>query len=393
MLNRLGYVPALDGLRGAAVLAVVAAHAWGDRLGGGGVIGVAVFFVLSGYLITSVIVDEWQVRGSFSFGAFFARRALRLLPALLLAVAVFAIVAWLLLDGGARREALFSALFSATYLSGYASFAGYPVVDELAPTWSLAVEEQFYLVWPVLLWLGLRRGWSFGRLAGLTVGLVVASAAVRAATWEAWGRDIYWLPTTWTDALLVGCALALAARAGWSVTWGPRLQGAVAWVAVIFLAALCAWQAITHSAWSYRVVLLLVAVAAGVLIVGLTGARVPWVLRPLELGWMRWVGRRSYAIYLWNAILITGIPAGWEPRRVWLAVGAVLAFPVAELSWRLVESRALAYKRRFERTRAGVERATAEARSGQADTHGNPTRRRVEAGDGDRGPVGVHGDA
>ncbi len=357
------YVPALDGLRGVAVLLVVFRHAWADRMGGAGVVGVALFFVLSGYLITAVIVDEWHSRSAVSFRAFFARRALRLLPALFFAVTVYAVVVCVVLSGTALREALLSAFFAITYLSGYASFAGFPVVDELGPTWSLAVEEQFYLLWPVLLVVLLRRGWSFPRLAGVAFGLAVISAVIRAGTWELWASDVYKLPTTWTDGLLIGCGLAFLLRTEWAGRLRPA--GAPALTVLVLasgslLAALSVGPDLSQNPWTYRLLLLTVALAAAILIVGAVRGPVHWLLRPLEMRWLRWVGRRSYAIYLWNAILIFGVPQDWQPRRLWLVVAVAATFVAAEISWRVVEARALELKRHFEPTRVPGGRPTTE---------------------------------
>jgi peptidoglycan/LPS O-acetylase OafA/YrhL len=350
------FYPALDGLRAVAVLLVVLRHAWIERIGGGGFVGVAIFFVLSGYLITSVLADEWEARSAVSVGAFYMRRALRLVPALVAVIAVYVVVVALAFRGTDLHNALWSSFFSLTYLSGYASFAGFPVSAELGPTWSLAVEEQFYLFWPLLLLLALRRGWSFGRLAAGAAVLALLAAILRICTWLRWGEVVYKLPTTWIDGLLIGCAVALAGRAGW-LHWAQRRgpwQLALTGMAIVYLAALSVGPDITAQASTYWVLLVLIALATAQLILTATTSHPVWLLRPLSWSWMRWVGRRSYAIYLWNAVLIFGLPADWEPRRPLLIAAAIATFAAAELSWRLVEAPARSLKRHFERTSAGA---------------------------------------
>ena len=147
-----GYVPALDGVRAFAVLAVVALHG-GTHLNGG-FIGVDVFFVLSGFLITTLLLQEWRARGDFRLRAFYVRRARRLLPALALTLVgvtvLVAAFAWYY-DGGVRYGfAVLSVIFYAgNWVAAFTVHQG--ALGPLTHTWSLAIEEQFYLLWPLLL--------------------------------------------------------------------------------------------------------------------------------------------------------------------------------------------------------------------------------------------------
>src|SRR5580704_2871179 len=154
------YMPGLDGLRALAVLAVIAFHeqfSWAP----GGLLGVGVFFTLSGFLITSLLLGQWSAKGRIRLGDFWLKRARRLLPALFVMLAV--VTAWVTIADRARLDALRGAVgaaagyFSNWYLiannqSYFARFAPPAPLDHL---WSLAVEEQFYLVWPLLLVAGL----------------------------------------------------------------------------------------------------------------------------------------------------------------------------------------------------------------------------------------------
>lgn len=152
-----GFRPALQGLRAIAIMLVVLAHA-GVTLFGGGFVGVDVFFVLSGYLISGLLLRELGQSGGIAFARFYARRLRRLLPALIVMLGLTAAAAHWLLSGVEARAQLASAPFAATWISNlYFAFTTIDYFDELATrdlflhTWSLGVEEQFYLVWPILL--------------------------------------------------------------------------------------------------------------------------------------------------------------------------------------------------------------------------------------------------
>src|SRR5436190_922640 len=183
------YMPGLDGLRALAVLAVVAYHlGWGWAPGG--LLGVGVFFTLSGYLITDLLLGQWEVAGRLQLADFWLRRARRLLPALFVMLAVVA--AWVtLLDRDQLVDIRGAVAASAAYVNNWwliaqhsSYFAQFGPPSPLGHLWSLAVEEQFYLVWPWLLWLGLR--WQRRRdtvprgLLAATVLLAVGSAVARA---------------------------------------------------------------------------------------------------------------------------------------------------------------------------------------------------------------------
>ena len=175
------YMPGLDGLRAIAVLAVIAYHlelGWAP----GGLLGVGVFFTLSGYLITDLLLGQRDAVGRLRLGDFWLRRARRLLPALFLMLAV--VVAWVTLFDPAQLPTLRGYVAAAAlYVSNwwniireasyFSRFGPPPTLDHL---WSLAVEEQFYLVWPFVLWLGLRYARGRYRLAGLTLAAAALSA-------------------------------------------------------------------------------------------------------------------------------------------------------------------------------------------------------------------------
>ena len=159
----LGYEPSLDGVRGVAVLAVVGYHA--DYLPRDGPLGVDIFFVLSGFLITTLLLQEWHANGSISLRLFFARRALRLFPALAVMLVVFVASSIVLsLSGHLSRphfhQNMKSVALGFFYVSNIARawLSPDPMVPALGHLWSLATEEQFYLLWPIVLVILLRSG-------------------------------------------------------------------------------------------------------------------------------------------------------------------------------------------------------------------------------------------
>jgi peptidoglycan/LPS O-acetylase OafA/YrhL len=327
----------LDALRALAVALVVVDHATGRFAGGG--VGVAVFFVLSGYLITSLLLRERERHGRIHLGLFYLRRALRLWPALLAMLA-----ACVVLHASWR-----AALVAGTYLTDVANALGkseYP----FGHTWSLGVEEQFYLVWPLALIVVAR--W---RRAMLTVlGAAALASVVGCAMWTAHslratgevGIGIF-NPLWQAHGLLIGCALAVVGG-----SWRLRRPGvgsglaAVAVVAVAFAATLTVSR---HWALWWNVAAELCAVLA---IVGLRDVRTgPFTWRPAV-----WLGERSYAVYLWHLPLILLITARHVPAGAALAV--VLALVAAEVSARYVEAPFLRLKDRLHPggPRAGLDR-------------------------------------
>jgi peptidoglycan/LPS O-acetylase OafA/YrhL len=223
------HLPALNGLRGVAVLGVVAYHlqlGWAS----GGYLGVDLFFVLSGFLISTLLLEEWNRAGRIDLGAFWARRAKRLLPALFLVVAALAL--YLIFNGifggpganglvdlsGLRGDAIWTLLYANNWHLIYAHqsyFAQFSTPSPLQHTWSLAIEEQFYLVWPLVLVLLLRLARGAWRRTGMiiTVTLGVLSAALMAALFDP-GVDpsrIYYGTDTRLFDLMAGATLAFVA--------------------------------------------------------------------------------------------------------------------------------------------------------------------------------------
>jgi peptidoglycan/LPS O-acetylase OafA/YrhL len=342
-------MPGVDGLRALAVAAVVAYHAGAGWLPGG-FLGVDVFFVISGYLITSLLLAEHRASGSIDLVRFWMRRARRLLPALVVMIAVV-LAAMLVLhhdEVGRLRGAVVSSLLYVGnwYLvfadqSYFAEFGRPPVFRHL---WSLAVEEQFYLLWPPVLALGLV---AIGRKRLL---LVVATG-IAAATALAWAlfdplvdpSRIYYGTDTRGGGLLVGVALAFvwpASRLGRATREGtPPVLDVVGVAALAGLIGLMAWLG-EFDPRLYQGGFLMVAVTTAVLlaVVAHPGSRVG---RAFAWGPLVWIGVRSYGIYLWHwpVLVLTrahhDVPFG-GPGLVTLQVA--LTVGIAALSYRYVET-------------------------------------------------------
>jgi len=353
------YMPGLDGLRALAVLAVIAFH---EQLGWapGGLLGVGVFFTLSGYLITDLLLGQWVTRGRLALADFWARRARRLLPALFVMLAV--VTAWITLADRARLAGLRgSVAAAATYSSnwyliaaGQSYFARFAPPAPLDHLWSLAVEEQFYLAWPWLLLAGLvcLRKLRHGRPGGVawlalpTLALAACSAWAMLALYHP-GLDptrVYEGTDTRASGLLIGAALAMAwpsrgAAQGGGASAGRATRIALDAAAFAGLAGILImiWRTGQYSPFLYRGGLILLSAASAAVI---AAAARPGTLTGKVLGWgpLRWLGVRSYGIYLWHypvIVIFTPVNATEDLARA--AWQTVVTIALAALSWHFIE--------------------------------------------------------
>ena len=345
------YLPGLDGLRALAVGAVVAYHVdlgWAP----GGLLGVGVFFTLSGYLITDLLLGQYERTGALQLADFWLRRARRLLPALFVMLAVVA--AWVTLLDRSELPAIRGAVAaSGLYVTNWwliaqhsSYFAQFGPPSPLGHLWSLAVEEQFYLIWPWLLWLGLR--WGRGRpgtgirLAAGCLLLAAASAVTMALLYRP-GYDptrVYDGTDTRAFALLIGAALAfvwpsrhLPAEVSRGARWA--LDGAGTIGLAVF--AVLVWRTSEYSPFLYRGGMVLLSFATALMV---AAAASPASRFGRILGWrpLRWLGVRSYGIYLWHfPIIALTTPADGQDTLVRAVLQVTASVGCAALSWRYVE--------------------------------------------------------
>ncbi len=345
----------LDGLRAIAVAAVLAFHT-GAGWAVGGFLGVDVFFVLSGFLITVLLLAEWQRRSRVSLPRFYARRALRLLPAVTLMCAVVLVIGPLN-PGVQARNALWKAVAGTMFYfqNWQQAFHLIPILQLTDHTWSLAIEEQFYLVWPTLLIATIflaRRGGRDPLRAALVVALALAvgSAVLKIALWSGPGSQarVYYGTDTRADSLLIGSALGICYLAGW-LHRVRRLLPVLAPVALVMVVITFGF-AHDNSARMYRGGLTAFALVCAVLIGGVALAPASPLGRLLAASPLVWLGRISYGIYLWHWPVFrylheARLGLSWGPTQL---VRVTVTLAAATLSFYLLERPLLRLRHRFD---------------------------------------------
>lgn len=320
-MQRLGYVPALDGVRGVAILLVISTHFFGVA---GGTTGVDVFFALSGFLISTLLLEERTFTGGVDLHAFYIRRVRRLFPALAMAIVVY-----LVATEAAGEDHILVALLSISYATNVLLAVGRSIFQGtgLIHLWSLAQEEQFYLVWPLVLLFVARSRRAF---AFVLLGYLLLSGW-RAGLWihGAPTYRIYYGPDTRATALIAGSALAIwRYRRGLNVgEWAGQAGAGLLLAGAVFGWAVAFWPTVGEPVFELGVILLLAAALSD------TSIARGLAKRPLV-----WIGERSYSLYLWQMTLgacryVFGVGA------LATFVALTLAFLCAALSYRFVEKR------------------------------------------------------
>ncbi|MGE0601559.1 MAG: acyltransferase family protein [Dehalococcoidia bacterium] len=343
------YLPGIDGLRAIAVLAVLLFHGGVARFGGG-FLGVEVFFVVSGYLITLLLFRESMATGEIQLKAFWGRRARRLLPAAFTLITLTLLYSLVFLPdevAGLRDDALSAAGYVTNWWLVFGDKPYFEAIGRpslLQHLWSLAVEEQFYLVWPIVFVLLLRFTGRWGALTGALIGSIGSYALMAALHSPLHDPSrIYYGTDTRAGGLLLGAALALI--------WDPRDVGRCAYRNVragISLAAVAplvvlGWVFVvlnSSSDWLYPWGFVVTGIGTAAAIVAATHPSAAGMQRILGSAPMRWAGTRSYGIYLWHwpIFMVTrpGLDVDFDGND--LLIGRLILTAVAaELSYRLIE--------------------------------------------------------
>ncbi len=378
-ISRVPYLPGLDGLRALAVLAVIIYHANSTWLPGG-YLGVEVFFVISGYLITLLLVAEEERTGAISLRDFWARRARRLLPALFTMLVL--LIMWTSIRerdslGALRGDVVAGALYGSNWFQVWVG-AGYTAANDFAPLrhlWSLAVEEQFYLLWPVIMLVILRLGrdrlprvamWFFGVAAGIAgfVALVMPTGRIGEsctstpnAYWSVGERciskiDLLYLSTpTRATGLLLGAALAIVWRP-YALLRGPMkrkgpMMDPVALIGLVLLGFLIYKVHIVHlvgedglhaDPWLFRGGLFLTGIAT-LMVISAVAHQKAFTGRVLGNVVLRTIGERSYGLYLyhWPVFQALRHETGIALKPHEFIAALLVTAAITEFSYRYVE--------------------------------------------------------
>ena len=342
-IGHLNHIPALDGIRGIAFMMVLLCHTYPALLHGGN-FGVDLFFVLSGFLITSILLTEWSLNNSINLGRFYLRRGLRLLPALFLVVLAVLVYTIIMQSSSKILMTLADIGRIVVYIFNWQLAVDYQhIVDRhqemYTHLWSLSVEEQFYFVWPCLVIILLRLPRPLVLLF-LFVG-IAAPACARLLLWEEGASLwIYFRTELRFDNLLYGAFVA------WMVFWGFVPKGLtrviLSWaglVALIVLLILARFDLLTNG-YAYRGVMSLVALLSALLIASVIWCPLTPLKYVLELKPLRWIGRISYGLYLWHFPVVLMISRSHNITtnvlfRNVITVGTI--FAIATISYYVIE--------------------------------------------------------
>lgn len=336
-MTSLRRLTALDGLRTVAVGLVFAHHVDQGALPGG-FVGVDVFFVISGYLITALLLRERQKSGCISLSRFYMRRVLRLYPALLFVVLITMPIAALFNIGYPVLDGIVAVAYLTDFYSNYTFH-----LTLLLHTWSLSVEEQFYLVWPIVLAFVLKRNLPIRNvLFCMAAGSLLITYIVHRAGYHRL-QVIQFLPTSHIPELVSGILLAVAVQFG-PKRWLIAVTG-VPLAAASFVALGVALFLLPDLWWAFPAATLICWPPVAHLVLH----RDSWISAALSARPLVWLGERSYGIYLWHYPIIVLLDkktslSSWEIA----AISLPLTLAIAAASWRFVEVPFLRMKQRFE---------------------------------------------
>ena len=319
------YIRQLDGLRALSALMVVAFHC---RIpgAGGGFIGVDVFLVLSGFLITGILRQEFTETFRIALGRFYLRRALRLWPPLIMMMGAYVAFAPTLLQ---TDDAFRDAALAGLYLSDYAR-AFWAIPDYLSRTWSLSVEEHFYLIWPaVILLIGRRQDQSVAAILIVLFVLATTWRIVDVVVWQDWARTYYRFDTRMSGLLIGGAIAVLPIRLTKSAA---IMVGRLSLAVLVFIMVLGAWKNQSSLTWLG----IIVELAAAGLVWSLASGHQTAIGSILSSRPLVYLGLISYGFYLWHYPIGRAVRGLFDPWTTALIV-VPSSFVLAMLSYELME--------------------------------------------------------
>ncbi|AQY50999.1 peptidoglycan O-acetyltransferase [Listeria weihenstephanensis] len=344
------YVPSIDGLRALAVIAVIAYHlsfGWAS----GGFLGVDVFFVLSGYLITNILLSEWEKNERIDLKKFWLGRFRRLIPAvylMIVVVVVFAVIFNRPLLATLRGDATASFLYLSNWwfiFHNVSYFDSFGMASPLKNLWSLAIEEQFYIIWPLFIFGALKFIKKPKNILRIILIAALASAVLMAILYspDADPSRVYYGTDTRAFGLLLGGALAFVwpfTRLSPNIPKQGKIAVNVAGTASVLIFIICVATVNEYDSFLYRGGMFLIAINSIVMIATIAHPA-SYLSKIFSFKPLRWIGMRSYGIYLWHYPIITlttpitdvGTP---NLLRATLQVAATLL--IAEVSYRFIET-------------------------------------------------------
>jgi len=349
----LGYSPSLDGIRGISILVVMAFNAHLPYVEGG-YIGVSIFFVLSGFLITSLLVQEYDRTSSISLRNFYYRRALRLLPALFALMLMVSAYAAVLQPREKAITTWKGVLYALFYVANWAQIGEHGVgIGALSHAWSLSVEEQFYILWPLLLIVLLRFGWKRKWIVSLLLVLISASVIWSAWLWSGGSHHLrmYFGSDTRANELLIGCLTALLLH--WGVVPSQSREVRNAFRLISFLSAAAIIFMIikipVFSGFLYSGGFALIAIGTALIMIDVLIFPSRFS-KALEFQPLVWMGKVSYGLYLWHFPIFEALRQKFEGHMNVIAFEVLrfgIVFIVAATSYYLLEKPFLKLKQRF----------------------------------------------